>query len=121
MTLHDGFGQSKSCECCKSHWHRAKQATTRSAAAWCCRLSRPVDPCEVEALSEHLGVTVDHQDRMKAYWPKVDLEEMAKNPAVLSGKVMNAAGFARSARQEAQRQTARVDQLIEQVNAGLPQ
>ncbi|UXA08320.1 hypothetical protein KXD96_09630 [Mycobacterium sp. SMC-2] len=85
------------------------------------QLSRPVDPFEVEALSEHLGITIDHQDRMKAYWPKVDLEEMAKNPAMLSGKVMNAAGFAQSAREEAQRQTSRVGQLIEQINTGLRQ
>ena len=58
---------------------------------------------------------------MKAYWAKVDVEEMAKNPAAFNSKVMNAAGFARSPHEEAQRRTVHVDQLIEQVNAGLQQ
>ena len=84
-------------------------------------LSRPVDSFEEAALREQLGVTVDEHDRTQAYWPDVDLEEFAKNPRELSGKVMNAAGFGRPAQEQVQQRYARINQLVEQINAGLQQ
>jgi hypothetical protein len=84
-------------------------------------LSRPVDSFEEAALKQHLRVTVDEHDKLVAHWPDVNLDEMAKHPGVLSGKVMNAAGFGRQAREQAQQVAARVDQLIDQINAGLQQ
>jgi hypothetical protein len=91
----------------------------------CCTLvlwlSRPVDSFEEAALREQLGVTVDEHDKTQAYWPDVDLEEFAKNPRTLSGKVMNAAGFGRPAREQVQQRYTRINQLVEQINAGLQQ
>jgi hypothetical protein len=82
-------------------------------------LSRPVDSFEEAALKQHLRVMIDEHDKLLAHWPDVNLEEIAKNPGVLSGKVMNAAGFGRQAREQAQQRAARVDQLIYQINAEL--
>lgn len=85
------------------------------------QLSRPVDFFEEEALMKHLGVTVDGQDKMLAYWRGANLVEFAKNPGALNGKLMNAAGLGHPAREEAKQRDARIDQLVKDINAGLQQ
>jgi hypothetical protein len=84
-------------------------------------LSRGVDSFEEASLKQHLGVTVHENDKMLAYWPKADLEEFARNPKTLNGKVLNAAGFGSKRRQQEQQQNARVTQLIDYINQGLQQ
>jgi hypothetical protein len=83
--------------------------------------SRAVDSFEEASLKQHLGVEVHENDKMLAHWPKVDLEDVAKNPKALSGKVLNAAGFGSKRRQQEQQQNARIAQLIDYINQGLQQ
>jgi hypothetical protein len=100
---------------------RAQDGGDPRSATLALRLSRAVDSFEEAALHQQLNVTVHENDKMLAYWPNLNLEEVAQQPGILSGRLANAAGFGARARHEAQQRHDRIDQFVESINQGLQQ